>query len=201
MPLLEAWSASALAFFPYPYLVPFFGVMVGGEGVVLVVSALAATTGVLSPGELVFWTFAGTVIADSGWFALGRYGGDYLEKWPPLHRKLTEVAGFVAHLTRRRHFVALLITKFLFGTRIIMLLYLAKERLTFRAFLFINAVVTLIWSVVVVGLGWFAGRGVVWASDLFGNITFALGLLLIAVVVVYGIRVWLNEIIVEGERR
>lgn len=201
MPLLEAWSTTALAFFPYPYLVPFIGVMVGGEGVVLVIAALSATTGVLSFNELVFWTFAGTVIADSGWFALGRYGGDYLEKWPPIHRKLTEVAGFVSRLTRRRHFVALLITKFLFGTRIIMLLYLSKEKMTFRTFLIYNSFVTIIWALAVVGLGWLAGRGVVWASDIFGDITFALGLLLIAVVVLYGLRLWLNEIIVEGEKR
>ena len=103
-------------------------------------------------------------------------------------------------MTKGRHFLALLVTKFLYGTRIIMIFYLAKERLSFARFGAYNAIITGAWAIVICSIGWFAGKGVTWVERAFSSVSLALGVLIIFVVVLYGVRIWLNKIIVEEER-
>lgn len=201
MDILHGWFSWALALFPHPYFLPFFGAIFGGEETIIVISALAASTGSLSFYEVLLLAFAGTMTSDWLWFIFGEYASGWIAKRRKIHEKLNEVAAFVSRLTGRRHFLALLITKFLYGTRIIMIFYLARERMTLARFTVYNAIVTGIWAVAVCATGWAAGRGVVWIARLFGDLSLALGLLLIVFLLLYGVRVWLNKRIVEGRDR
>ena len=125
MSALTAWFSHALTLFPHPYFVPFFGALLGGEETILVISALAAG-GSLSFMEVLGLSYLGTIISDWIWFIFGVRFHLWLERRPRVHAKLETVAGFVRHFTRGQHFLALLITKFLHGTRIITIFYLAK---------------------------------------------------------------------------
>ena len=103
------------------------------------------------------------------------------------------------HFTRGQHFLALLITKFLYGTRIITIFYLAKERVSFWRFSWYNAIVTGIWAIVVCSIGWSAGKGVTWVEAVYNNLSIALALLALILAVLYGTRIWLNKIIIEKD--
>lgn len=196
---LHEWFAQILLLFPHPYLVPFLGAVLGGEETILIMSALAAG-GTLTFTEIFLLSYSGTIVSDWLWFLFGMRFASWLDRRPRIHAKLETVAGFVRSITRGRHFVALLITKFLYGTRIIMIFYLAKERLSFTRFSAYNAAVTGLWALVICSIGWFAGKGVTWIERAFSSVSLALGILLLFVIVLYGARIWLNRIIVEEEQ-
>lgn len=59
-------------------------------------------------------------------------------------------------MTSRRAFLALLFIKFLYGTRIITIMYLSIHRLRFRTFFLFNAIGTFLWLLVMVTIGWYA---------------------------------------------
>lgn len=201
MTILHEWFTWALALFPHPYLLPLLGAIFGGEETIIVISALAASGGALSFWEMLIMAFIGTMVSDWAWFLFGGYASAWLEHRPRIHKRLDAVAEFVSHLTGRRHFLALLITKFLYGTRIIMLFYLAREHVPFWRFTYFNTIVTGIWATIICIIGWAAGRGIVWIAHVFGDISLALGLLVIGFLILHGVRVWLSKTIVEGEHQ
>lgn len=196
MTILHVWFAYLLEWAPHPYLVPFVGAFVGGEETILVISALAAG-GLLSFTPLLAMSFLGTMASDMLWFLFGVRFASWLETKPRMHEKFVVIERFIEEKTKGRDMLALLITKFLYGTRLITIFYLARKKMPFRVFFVYNVLVTALWSVVVCVLGWMAGQGVSWIATAFGNVTFALSVLIIVGIVLYGARIWLNKIIVE----
>ncbi|PIQ68420.1 MAG: hypothetical protein COV91_04100 [Candidatus Taylorbacteria bacterium CG11_big_fil_rev_8_21_14_0_20_46_11] len=196
---VHAWFTVVLEWFPYPFLVPFFGAFFGGEETILLISALAGG-GTISFPVLLGMAFLGTIASDSLWFLFGKTFSSWLSTKPSLHTRLDTVSQFVSRLTREKDFFALLITKFLYGTRIIMIFYFARNRMSFLRFTIYNALVTAIWASVVCVVGWMAGRGVIWISDAFGNVSLGFIIIIVIMGAIYGIRIWLNKRIIEGKK-
>ncbi len=199
MSTIQTFFSNLLAAMPHPYIVPFFGAFIGGEETILVISALAAGGGALSFTEVLGLSFAGTVISDTMWFLFGSHFSVWIESKPRMHKRLESVGHFVDGFTKGRYFRALMITKFLYGTRIIMIFFLSNKRLTFRQFVVQNFIVTALWSTVVCTIGWFAGKGISSAERAFGSLSIALSIIVVSLLVIYGVRVWLNKIVVEKE--
>ncbi len=139
----------------YQFPAIFLGSVIFGETIILAAAYLA--------GEgwwsvyTVFWiTFSGTILSDSVWFYLG---GKLIKKsneWQEKQERYKKLMAFLERVTHGRAFLSLLFIKFMYGTRIITIMYLSIHKLRFRTFLLFNAIGTFFWLLVMVALGWYA---------------------------------------------
>ena len=155
---LVAWLAS------FPAVSVLALITVTGETVVLA-ATMVATQGSWSLAEVVAWCFLGTVISDAAWFkAAGVVDRRWLSAKAHGARYERTVAWLRAH-TGERPYLALLFIKFLYGSRFLMLVYLATRRVTLRQFLVYDAIGTAVWLAVLVPAGWLLAHGLVTVAD------------------------------------
>jgi membrane protein DedA with SNARE-associated domain len=144
----------------YEWLIVFAGTFFGGESVILSAAYLAGTK--TWPLSTVFvWAFLGTMVADAAWFLLGGPALNWLGKRPAFQKRYLQLQHGIQRLTGNRPFLTLLFFKFLYGTRILMILHMSVAKLPFWGFMLFNALGTLVWLAVMVAIGWLAGRGLV----------------------------------------
>lgn len=168
----------------------FLGSVLFGETVIITAAFFAAQ----GFGSLwaVWWAgLIGTVLSDSLWF----WGG------AAAHRRIEQRAGerytkFLSIIDQRfghRPFLVLLFVKFLYGTRILTIIYLSIRKLPFSTFVVFDTLGTMLWLAVMIGIGWLAGVGSV---NLVNYVGYAQVTLLSLVVLIVGIRffaVWISR--------
>lgn len=164
-------------------------ITVTGETVVLAAVAVAVEGG-WSLAEVVAWCFLGTVASDVAWFGLARVADDrWRRRREPGPRQQRALAWMREH-TGERPYLALLVIKFLYGSRFLMLVYLATRRVSLRHFLLYDAIGTAVWLAVLVPLGWLLARGLVTASAAGRLDLFALALVGVLVAWRGGVVAW-----------
>lgn len=170
-------------------LVCFMGALLGGEETVLLLAAFAARD--LYPVWIVFvFCFLGVFVADAIWFYIGRLEVISKLKNTKYFKSHSENArDFLDRKVKSNHFTLLMSTKFLYGLRLITIMYLGR-RMKFRQFLWYNSIVAAIWTVAIVGLGWFAGQGIGWLWDTYKDIQ-----MIIAIIIGIGIGFYILKII------
>lgn len=144
---------SLLIVYQFPAI--FLGSIIFGETIILAAAFLAGH-GWWSVYTVFFITFVGTMFSDSLWFYMGRKLSGKSHEWQEKQEKYRKLLAFLEHITSRRAFLALLFIKFLYGTRIITIMYLSIHRLRFRTFFLFNAIGTFLWLLIMVGIGWYA---------------------------------------------
>jgi membrane protein DedA with SNARE-associated domain len=140
----------------YQLPVTFLGAFFFGESVIVTAAYMAADFD-WNIWAISLAAFCGTVAADSMWFFVGKLARDAMPKRWEKHRESAEE--LVESLTGKKPFVALLFIKFLYGSRIAMILYLASKRVPFYLFTIYNSIGTIIWLLVMIPLGYFASVG------------------------------------------
>lgn len=169
-----------------PDLIFFLGAAIGGQELILPLAFLVGQ-GLWSLPHLFVIAFIATILVDLMWFTLARLG----RKWPWL-QKITHKDGnikkFVQKLSKHEAGL-LLVTKFLYGTRVVSVLYLSLDGLKMLRFLLLNMLVTLPWLSIIIAVGWLAGRG----STFFGNILKHPALLTIGAVVLVLVFQWVRK--------
>lgn len=169
-----------IGLFPYSFIVPMLGSIIGGEGFIIFFSTLAAA------GVIPFWTMAagsytGTMLADSFWFWFGGHFFNWLNKKPKIKKALENVSVFSDTVMRGQYFRTLLITKFLYGARILTISYFSHRGLPFWRFTLYNIVATGVLTLIVCNLGWWIGQGIVKDNTL-ENLRLAV-LIIVAVII------------------
>ncbi len=136
----------------------FLGAFFFGESVIIA-AAFLASHGLWPVWEIFLLAFFGTIISDSAWFS-GTFGLTKLinKKTNDENRVKTAIKS-IQKLTKGKSFLSLLFIKFLYGTRIITIFYLATQKLSFGKFLLFNSLGTIIWLVVIIFIGWSLGQG------------------------------------------
>lgn len=133
------------------------GTFVLGESIVLSAAALAAQ-GAFPVWMVALWAFVGTVASDNVWFrVLGRAFSAVNRKEERAERLARHVAR-LDRVTGDHPHRALLFVKFIYGTRILSISYLAVRKVSTRTFAIFDAVGTLIWLAVIVPVGYAGGR-------------------------------------------
>lgn len=139
------------------------GVAVGsfalGDTVVIGAGYLAGT------GLLNFWltlgyALIGTLIADCAWFLFGHQIIRRLPKYRNLDWQINMVEK-IERLAGKRLWLIILCFKFLYGTRILMIIFFSLQKISLVRFLWLDTVGTLIWLILFLGVGWLAGAGIV----------------------------------------
>ena len=183
---------------PSLYQMPsiFFGAFFFGETVIITAAFLAAEG--LWAIYTVFWlSLFGTIVSDSLWFFLGQRMLGMTNRWKKNKEKNDTMISKLKTLAGDRPFLALLFIKFLYGTRILTIIYLSMRKIRFPLFLLFDTIGSLIWLVAILAIGWLAGKGIVNMIPIFKKFEYAL-LILAAILILFKIgTTWISKKILK----
>lgn len=140
-----------------PQLLFFLAALIGGEELIVPLAFLVGT-GLWDVPTLFIFTAIGTLVADVGWFLLGRHGiqkSALFKRHTEKYKKVTAMIKKIAD----HEFNLLLITKFIYGTRIFTIIHLSLEETHLYRFIALNSIVIVVWLTVIINIGWWAGKG------------------------------------------
>lgn len=186
-----------IIFFDYPalkYLMVFLGTALGGE-FFLITFAFLSAQGLVSLFALVPLAFFGTFFSDTVWFLVGRTKRFHsITEHRHVGPTVSVITNTIRHISRGSHFMALVFAKFLFGTRVMTILYISKTHLTLKKFLYYNSYAVLFWVLVVIPIGYSSGLGYTYLGHVFENIYASIGFLIfVAGLIIIG-QLWLKNL-------
>lgn len=143
----------------FGWLVSYFAPFVGGENAVLIMSFLSAQ-GILPWGVVVLFSFLAMITLDSIWFFIVK------SKIVTRIRKSEKISKYnrmlearLEKITNKQDILILLLSKILIGTRILIIIYLSLNKISYKKFMLYNIPATFIWACALGAMGWFAGKG------------------------------------------
>ncbi len=176
----------------YQILALFAGSFFFGESVIIGAGILSAY-GVWAPVTVLWVAFLGTMSSDTAWFFGGRYFFAQFQKWEMMQKVYERVIIMLERKASAKPFRILLVIKFLYGTRILTIIYLSLRRVAYRSFFIYNAIGSIVWLMVMISIGWLIGKGFSKVLPLLHAAQFYLLALLIVMLLVTMITKWLSK--------
>jgi len=170
----------------------FLGAFFFGETVILTAAFLAGQ-GTWSIKSVFWLSLAGTVISDSLWFFGGQSFFKLTKRWKKYQDKYQTFLVKLEEITGQKPFLALLFIKFLYGTRILTIIYLSIRKVRYFTFLLFNTIGTVLWLSVMILVGWLVGRGVLDAGQIFSRVEYAFTALVLLIVLYRIVAIWLGK--------
>ncbi|MEO7803353.1 MAG: VTT domain-containing protein [Actinomycetota bacterium] len=174
----------------------FFGAFLFGETLIIPAAAVAAQ-GHFNIFAVAGSAYAGTVISDAMWFMSARPVSRFLDKSARRRASYEQVLGWVSRRFGERPERALLFIKFVYGARLATIVYLSLRRLALKRFVVLNGVGAACWIVVIVTIGWLAGRGVGGLSTGLAKIEYLLPAILVFTLLLKGLITWVSKRAIE----
>lgn len=188
------WLRVFIFHYPYlEYLVIFLGAAFGGELVLLALAFLAAQD-VFSLHILVILSFLGTIFSDTMWFLFGRTV--FIKKMTTYRyaeNTISVINKVVSRLSKGNHLIALIIAKFLIGTRVLMMMYIGTQSIKFKHFIKYDLIATFVWLLVVISIGFLSGLGFIYFADILENLYAAIGFVLFIIVLAILLEIWFKN--------
>ncbi len=170
----------------------FLGAFFFGETVIISAAVLAAR-GYWSVSTVFFLSLVGTVLSDCIWFFCGTYFLKFTHRWVPYREKYKSFIEKLEKKSLRHSFLILLFFKFLYGTRIITIIYLSLRKMRFLTFFIFDTIGSFLWLLFMVSIGWFAGKGIINLMPWLDRAEYTL-LILVAVIVIFKLgTIWINK--------
>lgn len=173
----------------YGYAALVIGSMAEGETVTLL-GGVAAHQGLLKFPLVAAAVALGGMMGDQLLYLLGRcYGGKILRRFPRYHTKIRRAQKMI----QRHPYLFVIGTHFMYGFRVVGPLLIGASRLPPKIFLPLNIVGALIWALLFTTLGYLGGEVIApWLHDLDQHLRHGVWLIL-AIVLVVGVRWWLKR--------
>lgn len=189
----------AIITFLITYRLPaiFVGAFFFGETVILAAAFLAGQ-GTLNISYVFILAFLATVISDTVWFLLAKKILAWLNRLEKYKAHSERIVGKMTKYTGNKPFLALLFVKFLYGTRVITIIYLSLKTIPLKKFIIYDAIGTLIWLSVLLPIGWLAGKSVLSLGPTLHKAEFGI---LIFVILVFAIRIgtkWVSQKLIDS---
>lgn len=184
--------------YAYEFPALFFGGFFLGETVIIPAAFLAGQD-ILSLYSVFGVTFLGTIIADMLWFFAGPSLFRFAHRFEWIAARSESVLSGVQALYADQPFRALLASKFVYGTRILTIIYLSFEKVSAIRFLIVNLISTFVWLVAIVAIGWLAGKSIVNLVPFVSDVAYAL---LVVVILIVGFKLaplWFRKRSVETQ--
>ncbi len=159
------WIETIILFLQgYPILSGFLAGFLAEE--LLVILGFLAGQDII-PFWIVFFSgLLGIFCIDSLYFLFGR-----IKKFHnPIAKRInssrySKIAGKIGKLTNNNKFFSLFLSKFIYGPRMIIIIYFAFNNMPYRKFVFYEISALLLWASLVMPLAWLAGIGVLASLD------------------------------------
>jgi membrane protein DedA with SNARE-associated domain len=176
------------------YQIPsiFIGAFFFGDSVILTGAYLAGELG-WSPVPIFLAALAGTIVSDTLWFFFGKYFASRFSEVKFLKKEREKMSGFIARLVGERPWQALIMVKFLYGSRVAMILYCAASGISFWSFSLFNAIGAVVWLLVFIPLGYVAGMGISQVAPFIDALPAALAVLVASFIVFRIITIWMEK--------
>ncbi len=170
----------------------FAGAFLFGE-TVIISSALIVFSQGLSVPLAVGLAFFGTVLSDLIWFLLG---SSVVRRRLERNGTWDKHQDFIARLNQlfgKRPFLILLVIKFLYGTRILTIVYLSIRKMPIWQFLFFNSLGTILWLSVLFGLSKAAVETATSVGDTLGTIQIVIVSGVVVFIVIKLLNLWITK--------
>jgi len=151
----------------------FIGASLGGTSITLFLAILAGQ-GQVPLLELAVGAACGNLSSDIVWFVIGK--SDRMMKWTSkgrLRRSYKRVER-LAEVYNRRDLAIFIFVKFLYGLRVIAIIFFGRIGYSTKRFLVFDATAVIIITATIVSVGWAAGKGASIFLNVFGGIQLAL---------------------------
>lgn len=170
----------------------FLGAFVGGEGIIITTSFLASRLN-WNMASVFTDALLGTVLSDVTWYYGGRYILTRMKRWEDYRTRHQATLTQIEKKAGQRPWLLLLYIKFLYGTRILTVLYLSLRRVSIASFVLFDTLGTMVWLVVVMTIGWLAERGAINLIPFLDTLEHALIILIIAIITVKLMSLWIAK--------
>ena len=183
----------------HPILASLLGGLFAGEEFTLFLAFLS------SRGYYPIWivyvfSFIGVFIMDFLFYQFGR--SRFVHKFfrfKFFEKAYSFINLFVQKITYKHKFLILLYTKFIFGTRLISLIYLGIEKTSYRTFLITDFFVTLLWTGVIVTFGYFIGKGYSILYNIFKSVQISMVFIFIMLLLFFMFRRWIRKKLIQDQ--
>jgi len=180
-------------------LVCLIGAFFGGDGIIIFLSTLSGQ-GLISFWTIILFCSLGTISSDLMWFFIGRTR--LAEKVISNKRFNWGYSKIERLLDRygRNDFLLLLIVKFIYGIRIITIVYFSRERKNFYRFLNYNSIAVVVITIFVTSLGWMAGKGISSYVNIYENFSMAIKIFVIVLVVFLILKTFIKKWLLKEKK-
>ena len=179
------------------YIIIFFGTAFGGEWALFTLAFLAAQN-VIATLPFIVLSFFGTFFSNTLWFLLGN---SITIAKVITHRyantTISIITQAIVNISKKNHFLALSIIKFIFGTPVILTMYVNRTKLEFKQFVYCESVAVFLSLFFYIPIGYISGLGFNYFAEILQNLYAAVGFTLLIIIIIVVIQLWLKKIFLE----
>ena len=173
---------------PILYILFFIGIFFTGDELILILSYFSAH-GYWSIIPIFFIIILANLSADICWFLFGNKILN-LFKWKRL-KKYKQKTKLLLRKSKRPE-ILLFMSKFIYGTRVLTIVtFGVNSTLSLTRFIIIDCLALIPITIILLSLGWFAGKGV-YLINIYKNIQLSIFILVIFLIFIYIVRKWIN---------
>ena len=176
----------------YGWIGLFFGAFFFGETVIISSALVVFAQGLSVPIAFII-AFLGTVLSDTVWFLLGT---SVIRKRLERNGTWQKNQQFIERLNAvfgRFPFLILLVIKFLYGTRILTIVYLSVRKLPLWQFIVFNAAGTVLWLSVLFGLSYTAVHAAISIDGTLSTIQIVVMSAVVVFIIVKLLNLWITK--------
>jgi membrane protein DedA with SNARE-associated domain len=178
-------SNLVLASFLAPFIAADFGILLMG---------FLSTKTISSIFIPIIFSSIGLILLDSFWYFSVRSKPVRYLKNKYISKKILKHEQEFNKISNKKDQWILFISKFLFGTRALVIMYLSsKKNLTYLQFLKYDGIASTLWVSLLVTTGWFAGKGFFAITSAYKGIQIAAGTLTIIIVTLIVLRILISK--------
>jgi membrane protein DedA with SNARE-associated domain len=163
-----------------------------GESVIISSGFLSAT-GLWPIQNVYILALIGTIVSDSVWFLCGHLLLSKTQRLQQSSERYTRIITKIERVTGDKPFLILLFIKFLYGTRILTIVYLAHRKMRFATFVLFDFLGTIFWLGIMLGIGWLAGREIVNVLPHVRQFEYAFTILVAAAIIGKLLNLWISS--------
>lgn len=172
----------------YGYLAVFVGTVVWGETIMISAGFLSSLPEIgLNIYLIIFFGILGTLVSDSIWYLIGhtgKKGSRFLKRYEHFVLVKPRVVERIKYHFHKHEGKTIFFSKFIYGTRIIVLIMAGLLGMKYRKFLFYNFLSIVFWAVGMGLLGYYAGYGFLEVKQYFEGAKFVLLTLVVVYIVI-----------------
>ncbi len=151
---MYSWLTSSISWWhPLGYILVFIGLILEGD-TVLFIAAFLAHQSFFGLGDLAVVAFASVLIGDALWYLVGYRTRDS-QVW--LFRWAHNIGRHFDKYLKRRPLHTIFISKFTYGVHHLILMRAGIDNLSLKEFMKKDVSATIVWMLIVGGLGYFSG--------------------------------------------
>ena len=140
----------------YGYVIVFLGTVIGGE-IVILAAAFLASLGLFNITWVIVLSFFGIVLSDSIWYSLGYSLHSFAKKYKKFFPLSDDKMDTIRKQFNDHYGKFLVVSKFIYGIRILALMFSGYQKVSYKKFLRFNLIGTTIWLIILVLIGYTMG--------------------------------------------